>query len=221
MRHLALVAPADLTTFHSCVLLKFDEKAVVAALEAQQRSFLQASYTHPRSAPSDQVTACTYKYWVGMKGDKAASHVHKDIPYALRRLLVRCRLGCHELRIHTGRFAPKLPRSQRTCQVHAALSNTTAVEDMAHFLLECPAYSYIRTQFLDIFRRAWQTNTLAAGVRAVFQTKHQLLLAVCLQRMLAHRHAILSAQPSADDPTLHGFAIHAHTPIPDPIVDAY
>ena len=88
-------------------------------------------------------------------------------------------------------------------------------------MLECPAYSYIRTQYLDIFRPAWNANTLATGMRAIFTTKQQMLLAECLHRMLRHRSTVLNGQISPDDPTLHSFAERALAPIPDPATDPY
>ncbi len=62
-----------------------------------------------------------------------------------------------------------------------------AVEGLGHLLLECPSYAYIRTQYLlvDMFGPAWQTHTLADGIRAILMTKQQVLLAHCLDRMLA------------------------------------
>jgi hypothetical protein len=141
--------------------------------------------------------------------------------FALRRILLRFRLSSHDLRIQTGRHHGT-PRAQRLCEVHTHTHATmVAVEDLAHFLLECPSYAYIRTQYLDIFRPAWQTRTLAEGIRATFMTKHQLLLAHCLDRMLAHRRAVLAGQHSPDDPAAHHCVERMLGEFPDPSNDPY
>ena len=72
-------------------------------------------------------------------------------------------------------------------------------------LLWTATYAYIRTQHLEIFRPAWRTDTLAAGIRAIFMTKYQLVLADCLSRMMRHRRAVLAGQVSADDPAHHNY----------------
>ena len=180
------------------------------------------THQHPRTAPSELVTGSTYRYWLGMKGTHPAPHVHTHLAWNMRRLLVRFRLGCHDLHICTGRFErPPAPRHARICLVHIQQdASLVAVEDLAHFMLECPAYSYIRAQYLDIFRPAWDTNTLAAGMRAVFLTKHQGRLAICLERMLAHRTTVLSDCMSLDDPARHNFTERTD-PISDPLQDSF
>jgi hypothetical protein len=223
MCELGLASTAQFADVESCLALQFDESDIKAALHDRFTSFIVGTHQHPRSAHSRQVTGSTYRYWIGMKGDKAAPHVKKDLTWYLRRLLVRMRLGCHDLRICTGHFEhPPLPRPARTCQVHQGLdSSLSAVEDLAHFLLECPAYSYIRSQYLAIFRPAWSTTTLAAGLRTIFMTKQQATLADCLERMLRHRTAVLQGLASPDDPVLQGWEVERAQPLHDPLSDPY
>ena len=46
---------------------------------------------------------------------------------------LRFRLGCHHLRVHTGRWQPVLLRPQRTC----LRCSSTAVDDEAHCVFLC------------------------------------------------------------------------------------
>ena len=60
---------------------------------------------------------------------------------------LRFRLGCHHLRIHTGRWLlPVLPHSQRTC----LRCSSTVVDDEAHCLFMCehPTIVEARDSFL-------------------------------------------------------------------------
>jgi len=66
-----------------------------------------------------------------------------------RRLLSRFRTGCHGLRVDTGRWADgvHLDRTDRLCLVCKSLD---CVQDEQHFVFDCPAYSHIRSQHLDL-----------------------------------------------------------------------
>ena len=68
-----------------------------------------------------------------------------------RRLMSRCRTGCHGLRVDTGRWADgvHLDRTDRLCLVCKSLD---CVEDKQHFVFDCPAYSHIRSQHLDLLQ---------------------------------------------------------------------
>jgi hypothetical protein len=55
--------------------------------------------------------------------------------------LVRLRAGIAELRVETGRYAvPKLKREERLCEV----CDMKVVEDLGHFMLECPCEKEVR-----------------------------------------------------------------------------
>jgi hypothetical protein len=61
-------------------------------------------------------------------------HYYLRLPHGVLVRLLRFRLGCHHLRINTGRWHhPPLPRSQRHCQ-RCTLS---VIDDEAHCLLSC------------------------------------------------------------------------------------
>ncbi len=68
-----------------------------------------------------------------------------------RRLISRFRTGCHGLRLDTGRLADgvHLDRTDRLCLVCKSLD---CVEDEQHFVFDCPAYSHIRSQHLDLLQ---------------------------------------------------------------------
>ena len=63
-----------------------------------------------------------------------------------RRLM---RTGCHGLRVDTDCWADgvHLYRTDRLCLVCKSLD---CVEDQQHFVFDCPAYSHIRSQHLDL-----------------------------------------------------------------------
>ena len=62
---------------------------------------------------------------------------------------LRFRLGCHHLRIHTGRWLPPLlPHSQRTC----LRCSSTVVDDEAHFLFVCEHPTIVEAR--DLFLAA-------------------------------------------------------------------
>ena len=67
---------------------------------------------------------------------------------------LRFRLGCHHLRIHTGRWLPPLlPHSQRTC----LRCSSTVVDDEAHCLFMCehPTIVEARDLFLAAVVPPW------------------------------------------------------------------
>ena len=65
----------------------------------------------------------------------------------MRRSLSRFRLSCHPLEIEIGRHKG-IDREYRICQ----LCNVET-EDEYHFLLRCPAWTYLRKRYLpEIFK---------------------------------------------------------------------
>lgn len=62
------------------------------------------------------------------------------------RLKLLCRLGCLPLMDRVGREAkPPWPRQYRTC----AMCSSAKVEDIHHFVMECPAYAAKRVALLQ------------------------------------------------------------------------
>ena len=63
----------------------------------------------------------------------------------MRRTLVKLRIGCHNLRVETGRYH-KIPLKERICP----LCSGNKIEDETHLLLDCQRrYSSMRDIFLS------------------------------------------------------------------------
>jgi hypothetical protein len=61
--------------------------------------------------------------------------------------IAKIRTNSHELQSETWRWSiPKTPWDERVCH----LCDTKKVEDEKHFLLDCPAYTHIRSTFQNI-----------------------------------------------------------------------
>ena len=60
------------------------------------------------------------------------------------RTLVKLRIGCHNLRVETGRY-DKIPLEERICP----LCTGNKIEDETHLLLDCQRYSSMRDIFLS------------------------------------------------------------------------
>ena len=62
----------------------------------------------------------------------------------MRRTLVKLRIGCHNLRVETGRY-DKIPLEERICP----FCTGNKIEDKTHLLLDCQRYSSMRDIFLS------------------------------------------------------------------------
>ena len=61
--------------------------------------------------------------------------------------IAKIRTNSHELHSEIGRWSiPKMPWDERVCH----LCDTKKVEDEKHFILDCPAYTHIRSHFQNI-----------------------------------------------------------------------
>ena len=177
--------------------LRVDEGELVAALQARfERAWGYAAGTDPRTATSQAVMAATYVSWVGMTPGATAPHLHTSLPFPLRQALLGLRVGSHKLEVQVGRYRGVL-RHQRHCCVGE--HDEPCVEDVAHFLLGCPAYASIRTRFPLVFAGIDATVPLAERVRHIFCTTHQHALAACVHTMLQHRSAVLAAAAGNED----------------------
>jgi hypothetical protein len=165
----------------SIVHLNIDEDAVAERTEAYFQA-MWLNLVEPATAPSGQVMKSTYHHWVA-GGDLKCENLHLKafLPRPLKTCLTRLRVGTHDLQIHALRFTD-VPRENRTCRV---CRQPGAVEDLRHFICDCPTYAHVRTKHSDIFVRA---STPAA----VFAHPNQYKLATCLCEMLAVRQATLT-----------------------------
>ena len=81
----------------------------------------------------------------------------------MRRTLVKLRIGCHNLRVETGRY-DKIPLDERICP----LCSDEKIEDETHLLLDCQRYSSMRDIFLskietkiEDIRKLWNENLIS------------------------------------------------------------
>jgi hypothetical protein len=104
------------------------------------------------------------------------------------RLKMLCRLGCLPLMNRVGREArPPWPREYRTC----ALCCTGKIEDVHHFVMECPRYAVKRSALLKqaVRELAGSKGEVNATDFAIMDVKGQL--AVLLGRRIS--------DPAAED----------------------
>jgi hypothetical protein len=178
-------------TVQANVDLPISESAVVEAINAQYDSIWTDSRIgcDPATAASEHVVYSTYKHWVGFPSDYSTKlhqvplYTNEDMQPSLRFMLARLRTGCHQLRIHTGRFE-RIQRHLRVCQVCSG----GAVEDLRHFLMECDAYTHVRQTFYSVFAH----GSLIITTKFVLYFENQCLLAKCVEQMLQHRQYVLS-----------------------------
>ena len=188
-----------------CLALRFDVKEVRKRLLARARTFCTPSLPPttlprcPRTCASDHVTGFTYRFWVGMTADTCAPHLSQHMSPVLRRFLVRLRLSCLGLEVELGRRArPPVPRTLRHCCTHGMFAlvrpcfHHDMVEDIRHFLLECPAYNAVRShpRYLPIFSMPQSNMHVSAQLRHIFAHPDQRLLAECISRMWKLRYDI-------------------------------
>jgi len=153
----------------------------------------------PRSADSHSVFVSTYRQWV--RGvDSApigpAPHVGSLLSLHRKAALVRLRVGSYPLRVATGRNegsgvrnaaagqrlgARGIPRAERICRLCHSSGFPNAVEDLLHFLCECPAYAHIRALWPQVFQHAHLTPA------DVLNASDQEAVASAIFSMLRHR----------------------------------
>lgn len=171
--------------------LAFDEEAVAEKLKSRFLATVVGDGAQdPRTASGPTVLAATYNSWVGMGLETRAPHDRVGLPYVLRRALVGLRVGAHNLEVATGRFR-HVARANRVCRV---CSGGQAVEDVGHFLLECPAYQSIKARFRDVFDGLPVAGSLADKLKHVFGTSQQAKLAQCVLGMFQHRDELLAEE---------------------------
>jgi hypothetical protein len=227
MAQLGLCDPPNELTLESASTLSFPEDAVAFRLQRLALAFICPDAENipkcPRSCISAHVTAFTYRYWVGMSEaqDSGGHHVSCLMPHAQRHALVRLRLGCSDLAVVQGRRSG-VARHARFCKVHNMFDSDHAqVEDIRHFLLECPAYEGIRRHpyFTELFScLRYEPNNLhlttSQMVRKILTHPNQSKLALCISRMFSLRTHILQG-------TGHAGGTHADMPSPQVVARSW
>jgi hypothetical protein len=154
---------------HSIMHLQLVPKAIRLALHGQMASrWTRADVLgrDPRVAPSVGIEMCSHAAWVLKFQEGAWLYCAETFEIvcivAVLQCLARLRLGWHQLRVRTGRLKKaraRLPRNQRLCLLcstdgAAFLAQRVGgccVEDVKHFLLECPAYHRLRARYPCVF----------------------------------------------------------------------
>ena len=101
---------------------------------------------------------------------------YTDLPFRERQMISKFLCSSHKLHIETGRHH-KIPREDRICQ----LCTLNKVEDEGHFILDCPAYSQIRSEIfhnmaIDLRQLlAQEPLTLATYLRKAYKLRDELL----------------------------------------------
>ena len=198
---------SSLTTPAQCLALTFNVEELHTKLMERARAYCTPPQPPstlprcPRTCPSDLVTSFTYRFWVGMREDSVAPHLSTHMPRCLRQHLVRLRLSCLTLQVESGKRArPPVPRHMRHCCTHTRFAlarpgfHPDMVEDIRHFLLECPAYHTIRLhpRYSAIFSMPQPDMPASAQLRHIFGHHDQHLLAECTFQMWKLRSEILS-----------------------------
>jgi hypothetical protein len=214
-------------TVHAVKAIALEPKSVAAALASHMQA-RWAPFAHPGN-PRDPtlthgVVANTHARWVyPIAADQAFTRATAPafmklcMPYRVLQCVAQLRWGCAPLEVHVGRMGNgRTDRQNRVCRlcsqdgcqaawracVHARTGSLSNVEDLKHFLLECPAYDCIRDDHKALFYPTdHQANPLEDKVLVhIFGYKNQEEMATALYRMWVHRLKLLALP--VDDHTL-------------------
>ena len=194
---------------------RWEESAVQAALAGLFRSRWQGLLAgDPRTAPSAGVHKLTHHTWVypldpdfdPFSRDHAAPHMKLCLSFDVARNLAQLRIGSAHLEVEQGRKRREsVPRADRLCRLcsgqDASLSNRAAVlartgtsnnvEDLKHFVLECPVYDDLRATCPAFADPALVELDDPDCVASVFQHAEQSALAHTLYKMKVRRARLL------------------------------
>jgi hypothetical protein len=155
---------------------------------------------HP-DCTSNQVMLLTYVSYVRARDlDRKPPHLScRRLSFAEVQTLCRYRLGWHDLRVQSGRYS-RVNRQQRVCtlctnQVHGHPVNAAPMEDLLHFLLECPALQHVRDKYPQLFLPQY-IDQPEADVHARYILNHsdQRVVAHVLQELQSAREEMTADQ---------------------------
>ena len=131
-------------------------------------------------------------------------HLKLCVSFVVLQCLARLRLGWHDLQIRRGRLhSPQTDRHKRLCRLcsvdhaafHAQRTGPVCVEDLKHFVLDCPAYKHVRLRYCDVFGSATAART---DMCEIFDCDHQDQLAHAVYTMTKFREHCLSLPVGTD-----------------------
>jgi hypothetical protein len=212
---------------------RFTEKHITWALLRCLRLRWNGLAMHPRdpATPSARFDRCVFAAWVWplpdegpLYGTRPPPHLSVCESFRTLQCLAKLRLGWHDLQIRVGRWHPaqQHARQSRLCPLcstasapfsaardHRALAS--GVEDMLHFLLDCPAYTHIRSCFSDVFPIA-RTDDDSGMMIALFNHNNQARLAKGVLLMTEfRRQCMLAIEGGSLQPAMSDDAIATHT----------
>jgi Reverse transcriptase (RNA-dependent DNA polymerase) len=188
---------------HGIMHLQLLPKAVIFALHQRMAMRWTELHPDPRAAPSDRVEMCTHAAWVLKLRDGSHSrgvprHLKLCVSFVVQQCFSRLRLGGHDLQIRLGRTTSHAPRHQRLCRLCSTARAPFArqhigigcVEDVKHFLIECPAYEHVRLRYTTVFGSA--LSGVRMDMHEIFDCEHQDQLAHAVYTMTKFREYCLS-----------------------------
>lgn len=181
-----------------------------------QRSLIQRfvdrwqGHLHPdaRAAPSGGVSMCTHMAWVlqldpesaDLSRATALAHTKVVGPFVVLRNYYQLRIGCAHLEVQQGRVsrAPRVSRLCRLCSsedaplatrqaVLARTGTSQNVEDLKHFIVECPVYDDLRARCAALPASLYEQLDQSDCMLQVFEHENQTGLAHILYRMKVRR----------------------------------
>jgi hypothetical protein len=197
---------------HNIMMLQLPPKCIRVALQRtmDMRWNVVAGQLDPRAAPSIGIEMCTHAAWVLGTADGNTNCRHRPkhlklcVSFVVLQCLARLRLGLHGLQIRLGRLKrERVPRPDRLCRLCSAqgapfvghCQGVASVEDVKHFVLECPAYRHIRSRYRDVFG---DSDAMCSDMLAIFDCDHQDQLAHAVYTMTKFRdQCLLSPQGTA------------------------
>jgi hypothetical protein len=184
---------------HDILALQFVEDGVVSRLEQRWQERLVRAKDEaldPRSeaCTSAHVAYATYARYVRADdlARRPAYQLATNLSFGQVQCISRYRLGWHDLAVQQGRFT-RVPRQQRVCVVCEALGThladgRTPMEDLLHFVVECPSLQVIRDKFPVLFHpHALRGADPSGHCRFVMNHKDQAQVAAALLALSKYR----------------------------------
>lgn len=187
------------------------KRAVAQVFLARWQQF---SHPDPRSAPSEGISMCTHMAWVSPLNPENTDFSRANAPahakilgsFMMVQNYFQLRVGCAHLEVEQGRKRRRLDRHQRLCQLcsseetplavrQAVLARTGTsqnVEDLKHFVLECPVYDSMRSRCSALPATLYAHLDDPDCMLAVFGHEDQTGLARTLYKMKVHRARMLN-----------------------------
>jgi hypothetical protein len=119
---------------------RFSEGSIIEAFQHAYEKLWPTVIADPRTAPSLGLAYVRYYNWCFDKQSQHHKHLSSPIPGHHIKSLLRFRLGCTPLKVHT---IHDIPRDARTCPI----CTSGLVDDEQHMLFECHAFDSYRTRF--------------------------------------------------------------------------